>query len=154
MTVSVLDSTLPRYEARIFTQLVADTTLVTTSNVAVLAPAEILTLSGTLAIDGSELTKATAIRYIGAGPESAIVHCEVTPPTTVLGCNHTPSIALPTNMKRESQSAAAIAAAAPTFAHQPRFTTVNVNSAVKSARFRRYHNDRPMTPRLNTRPDG
>jgi hypothetical protein len=65
----------------------AETALVLTVNVALVAPAAIVTLDGTLATTVLLLESATCAPPAGAGPLSVTVPVEEFPPVTLVGLN-------------------------------------------------------------------
>jgi len=65
----------------------AETVLVLTVNVALVAPAATVTLDGTVATDVSLLESATCAPPDGAGPLSVTVPVEEFPPVTLVGLN-------------------------------------------------------------------
>ena len=65
----------------------AVTALVPTVNVALLAPAAIITLEGTLAADVLLLESTTCAPPAGAGPLSVALPVEAFPPVTLVGLN-------------------------------------------------------------------
>jgi hypothetical protein len=66
-----------------------ETNLVETVNVALVLPAGIVTLAGTVAVAVALLVRATTAPPGGAGPESATVPVEDIPPITDAGLNLT-----------------------------------------------------------------
>ena len=75
----------PPYNAEIVTALETDTGLVVTANVALLAPADTVTLAGTFAANVLSLLSDTTAPPPGAGPLSVTVPVEGLPPTTLDG---------------------------------------------------------------------
>ena len=65
----------------------AETALVLTVNVALVAPAATVTMEGTVATDVSLLESATCAPPDGAGPLSVTVPVEEFPPVTLVGLN-------------------------------------------------------------------
>src|SRR5438132_13941480 len=63
----------------------AETVLVLTANVALVAPSATVTLEGTVATDVSLLESATCAPPDGAGPLSVTMPVEESPPVTVVG---------------------------------------------------------------------
>src|SRR5437879_5981840 len=83
-TVSEAVLVTPAYDAEIVTGVDAVTALVLTVNVALLAPAAIVTLAGTLAAPLS-LESSTCAPPVSAGPLSVTVPVEGDPPVTLVG---------------------------------------------------------------------
>jgi hypothetical protein len=75
----------PPYTAEIVTAVELDTGLVVTANVALLAPADTVTLAGTFAANVLSLDSDTTAPPTGAGPLSVTVPVEELPPTTLDG---------------------------------------------------------------------
>src|SRR6266550_3537671 len=85
-TVSEAVLVTPAYDAEMVTGVDAVTALVLTVNVALLAPAAIVTLAGTVAVDVLLLERETAAPPVSAGPLSVTVPVEdCTPPVTLVG---------------------------------------------------------------------
>src|SRR5467141_2360713 len=84
-TVSEAVLVTPAYDAEMVTGVDAVTALVLTVNVPLLAPAAIVTLAGTVAVDVLLLERETVAPPAGAGPLSVTVPVEGDPPVTLIG---------------------------------------------------------------------
>ena len=84
MTVSVALSVTPRV-AEIVTVLVVTTAFVRITKFAVVVPAGIVTLAGTVATDVALLARVTTVPAAGAGPDMVTVPMEGNGPITVVG---------------------------------------------------------------------
>ena len=85
VTLRVAVRVTPLYAAEMVTELVAVTETVVTVNVAVVAPAGIETLAGTVVTAGLELVNVTTAPPLGAALVNVAVPCEEFPPVTVVG---------------------------------------------------------------------
>jgi len=88
LTVSKVVTVVPPYEAEMVTGVAAVTALVVTVNVALVAPAAIVTLAGTAAADAL-LERVTTAPPLGAAPLSVTVPVDGAPPFTVAGLSAT-----------------------------------------------------------------
>ena len=77
--------TVPPFVAEIVTLVERATGLVVTVNVALVLPADTVTLEGTVATEVELLERVTAVPPVGAGPESVTVPVEGEGPMTVVG---------------------------------------------------------------------
>ncbi len=84
VTVSVADLLTPPLDAEMVTGVDVTTAVVFTGNVALVAPAAIVTVGGTLAAP-LLLESATCAPPVGAGPLNVTVPVEEFPPTTLVG---------------------------------------------------------------------
>ena len=85
LTVSAPLFDVPLYAPVIETLVAVETELVVTVNDALVVPAAIVTLVGTVAAPVLLLDSDTTAPPLGAGPESQAVPCAVAPPTTLVG---------------------------------------------------------------------
>lgn len=87
VTVSEAVCVTPEFEAEIVTVVVLAEVLVDTWNAAIVDPAAIVTLAGTVAIEVLLLDKVKTVPLLGAGLLRTISPVEVLPPLTLVGFN-------------------------------------------------------------------
>src|SRR5258706_3832620 len=87
VTVSEADRAAPPYDPEIVTVVEAETALVLTVNVALVAPAATVTLAGTRATVVLLLESATCAPPAGAGPLNVTAPVDEFPPVTLVGFN-------------------------------------------------------------------